>query len=532
MLLSPVQHPRGVIIAAAIGLTALVVPIWLSVRLAWKQSLADEQARVLTYASDGLARTDRLASKIDEAIQRLKNANLPPCSKAELDLMRRIDLDSNYIAAVGRVSGDTMLCDSLGTPPIALGPVSGYTENGHGQRLGVQLAFATQQPQPAVLDMFSKFGFAIVVDRSNALDSPKDPNGLLDLFRPSQPNPFSPATHQDKLHPGWYRSVAKGSTLTFVDSGYVIALARSRQYDVGIIAVSPLADVQQQVMHSALMFVPIGLICGVALAWTIFYLSRRTLALSSILRGAARRREFRVEYQPIVDLVSGRWVGAEALLRWQRDNRNVRPDLFVPAAEESGVITLITECVMEIVAQDLPALMALNPDFRVAINLSVADLKSARTTAQIAVLLQSSGAQARNLEVEATERGLMQDDDIRDAISGIRTMHVSASIDDFGTGYSSLSRLQMLDLDTLKIDKSFVDTIGTDGATSQVVLHIIKLAQSLSLEMVAEGVEHEYQMEFLRQKGVQRAQGWYFAKAMPIQSLCQALSRQSQNEVV
>ena len=222
---------------------------------------------------------------------------------------------------------------------------------------------------------------------------------------------------------------------------------------------------------------------------------------------------------------SRRWIGAEALVRWRRAGRIIRPDSFIPVAEESGAITLITECVASIVAADLPHFLAIDPDFQVAINLSPADLRSQTTLDMLKEILRAEGARPANLGIEATERGFLQEAEVHDHMGTIRSMGISVAIDDFGTGYSSLSRLQHLPLDTLKIDKSFVDTIGTDGVTSGVVPHIIEMAHSLKLEMVAEGVETEEQAGFLRQQGVRYAQGWLFARPMAIDKLCESLGR-------
>jgi sensor c-di-GMP phosphodiesterase-like protein len=199
------------------------------------------------------------------------------------------------------------------------------------------------------------------------------------------------------------------------------------------------------------------------------------------------------------------------------------PNHFISEAENSGVITLITACVAEIVAADLPALLAIDPDFHVAINISGPDLLTPATVPLLKKVLSTSHALPCNLQVEATERRFLQTAHSRWMIDSIRSLGISVAIDDFGTGYSGLSCLQTLGLDTIKIDKSFVETIGTDGATSQVVPHIIGMAHSLDLVIVAEGVETAAQADFLIKRRVHFAQGWLFARPMSLASLCGSL---------
>ena len=184
----------------------------------------------------------------------------------------------------------------------------------------------------------------------------------------------------------------------------------------------------------------------------------------------------------------------------------------------------------EIVAADLPALLAIDPDFYVAINLSGPDLLTTNTVQMLRTVIRTSHARPSNLHVEATERGFLKADQARWMIELIRSLGIAVSIDDFGTGYSSLSCLQTLDLDALKIDKAFVDTIGTDGATSQVVPHIIEMAHSLELAIVAEGIETAAQADFLRRRGVRFGQGWLFGKPMNIASLSASLHEQRRVE--
>jgi sensor c-di-GMP phosphodiesterase-like protein len=251
-----------------------------------------------------------------------------------------------------------------------------------------------------------------------------------------------------------------------------------------------------------------------------------------MLRRALKDGSLYVLYQPVVDLESRRVVGAEALVRWKSRAADMRPDYFIPQAEQCGMIQLITKQVLGMVARDMPNFLKMDPDFCVAVNFSAADLCDNRMIDAMDDFLRVSRARPENIEIEATERAFLQGPETAELIDALRAKGFTVAIDDFGTGYSSLSCLQSLSLDTLKIDRTFVETINTDGATSQVVLHIIEMAHSLHLEMVAEGVETEPQAQYLVKRGVRYAQGWHFGRPTDISRLCEQIRTNSVFEVL
>lgn len=196
----------------------------------------------------------------------------------------------------------------------------------------------------------------------------------------------------------------------------------------------------------------------------------------------------------------------------------VRPDLFIPLAEQSGLILPITDQLIDSVLHDLGPLLVQERSLHVAINLAAEDVSSGRFLPKLEMALRRSGVLPNQIWLEATERGFMQIDAACATVDRARALGHLAAIDDFGTGFSSLQHLQQLPLDILKIDKSFVDSIGADATAGPVTSHIIEMAKSLQLKMVAEGIETQAQLDYLRGQGVHFGQGWLFAKALPAEA--------------
>jgi diguanylate cyclase (GGDEF)-like protein len=243
--------------------------------------------------------------------------------------------------------------------------------------------------------------------------------------------------------------------------------------------------------------------------------ARAELALE--LRRALERDEFRLVYQPKIDLRSSRPCGAEALLRWHHPERGVLPPAqFVPLLEETGLIVAVGEWVIARACDDLNAWRrAGSRVLPVAVNLSARQFRQHGLDRRIGALLQAARIEPELIELEITESQLMEDPDHAVRVMGaLREAGIRAAIDDFGTGHSSLAYLTRLPVAALKIDRSFVADALTDSADAAIVRAIIDMAHTLDFTVVAEGVETVGQMVFLRQFGCQQGQGFLFARPM------------------
>ena len=241
------------------------------------------------------------------------------------------------------------------------------------------------------------------------------------------------------------------------------------------------------------------------------------LELESELRHALERGQFHLEYQPQLDLASGAVVGMEALLRWQHPQLGrVPPASFIGLAEEMGLITPIGDWVLRTACAQAHAWqLAGHGPLRLAVNLSARQFKQKNLLHAVAQALADTGLDAAHLELELTESMVMHDVEQATAIMAkLKALGVQLSIDDFGTGYSSLAYLRHFPIDVLKIDKTFVSDITHSMDDAAIVRAIISLAHSLRLKVIAEGVETEQQLAFLRRHGCDQMQGYLFSRPL------------------
>jgi EAL domain-containing protein (putative c-di-GMP-specific phosphodiesterase class I) len=235
------------------------------------------------------------------------------------------------------------------------------------------------------------------------------------------------------------------------------------------------------------------------------------------LRRAIERQEFQIYYQPIVSLLTGRITGFEALLRWHHPKRGlVSPTEFIPTAEETGLITPIGWWTLGEACRQLKVWQEQFPSTQpltMNVNLSCRQFTQPDLLEQIDKVLQETELAIGSLKLEITESVVMENPDlVKDVLLELKKRKIHLCIDDFGTGYSSLSRLHHFPISTLKIDRSFVSRIGALGENSEIVQAIVTLAQTLSMDVVAEGIEVSEQVSPLIALQCEYGQGYFFSR--------------------
>jgi diguanylate cyclase (GGDEF)-like protein len=245
--------------------------------------------------------------------------------------------------------------------------------------------------------------------------------------------------------------------------------------------------------------------------------SRRRLELEQELHGALERDELRLVYQPVFDTLSTRALGAEALLRWDSSLGPISPAEFIPIAEETGLVVPIGDWVLRTACRQAAAWRReFGSGLSVSVNLSARQLTRPGLAAQVMVALAEAGADPDDLVLEITEHGVLEDFAAAFRhLQEVRALGVRVAVDDFGTGWSSLSYLQRLPVDELKIDRSFVATLGVEGPSMAIVGSLVSLAHGLGLTVVAEGVETEEQLAELRRLNCDAVQGFLLARPAP-----------------
>lgn len=500
-------------IAASIALAfaAMLVPVVLGVYLAHRDANHREHRQVQALADAAVARLETVRQQAVDAVSEMEKLPQAHCSPAHLVQIRRISFAYRYVHDAGIYGHGRYLCSALlgvaKNRQLPLRAPDWQGQDGFGVWFDVDNPFGASRRTL----LFGRNGNYVSVDPEAYVDVDDLSLHSLAAVNTENGRVFAATSGADRaqMEMAWQLDGEMN------DENWIYVVRKSSLLPLAVVVKAPRPHLLADWRALLTAWLLAGLAFGLVLGGLVFRMLAHRFSTQGELQSAVRRREFVVHYQPIISLASGQCVGAEALVRWRQRGRLVRPDLFIPFAEQAGLIQPITDQVLDLIVTEMGPYLRSRPDFYISINVSAEDLKTRRFLQVLTARLMDTGIAPRQLRIEATERGFMDADTSRETIQAFRDAGHPVYIDDFGTGYSSLSYLQSFKVDVLKIDKSFVDTIGQDAASSNVAPHIIAMAHALGLEIVAEGIEHEAQAAYLREHGTQFGQGWLFAKAMP-----------------
>jgi sensor c-di-GMP phosphodiesterase-like protein len=507
-----------------LAVIAVLAPVAAALLLARQQSFAGERRKSQWIAQDIVRRADHTNAQLLNAHTRLRAIAAPPCSADAIRQMASVMLRFEMLQGAGFVRGNGLLCTTSGanTPPIDLGPPD--FDGGHHALVHTDVRLPAA-PETRLIAFTGPSGYTMFVHPGLALDVSLPAEGMtVGVVGITTGRIYNARGPIDRAVLGPF---LRDRLTSYIYGDLLVSIEPSHDGDYAGFVLRPLRGMTPDFRYYAIVLLPLAIVCGGLLIVLLRLVVRSEMSFGTVIRRALRANQFYLEYQPLVALDTGRWVGAEVLVRWRRGGEDVRPDSFIPYMEETGLIEELTAHVFACLAAETGEDLRRRPDFYLSINIASADLKGGLLLYLDEKLLKETGCSPRQFIIEATERSLIDVQSGAGTLDAARVRGLRVALDDFGTGYSSLSYLQQYPLDYIKIDKSFVDSVHKGAATSRVVSHIIAMAHDLGLELVAEGVETTEQAEFLRREGVRYAQGWLFARSMSWTALIAGLSKQA-----
>ena len=501
----------GVSVAAFAGV-ALVFSsaLW----FLWHDSVTAEEAVLSGLAQSLGERTEGVILDTRNLLERLDRLPGPRCAVPHLRAMEEAAATRPYLRAIGHWRADTRQCGVGFMQTIALKPPK-------ADRIypsGVIAWWPGPQTEVGGVPHF--------LMRYGNHDAAIDPRRLVEIGPVGARQVglwlehlrlVSEPARADLPAPA---SVPVGVNVDRAGGRIVSRFSRNALLPIDIVAIEPFGSFWDRHLRTLAVGSTAGLVLASAWLFAVIRFTRKKLSLSAELREALAQGRIAVHYQPIVELASGRCVGAEALARWTRhDGESISPEVFIPLAEREGLVSAITMTTIDTVIRDLRMLRARSPELAIHVNLAAQDLKCQAFGHALAERLATAGLPTGAIHLEITERAWINSDAARTAVQALRSRGHQIAIDDFGTGYSSLSYLETFELDVLKIDKSFVAAIDTsEAAMGQVIGHVIKMARSLGLRTIAEGVETRTQRRWLIDRGVTCGQGFLFSEPLPAEA--------------
>ncbi len=485
------------IFAAFTSITTTLYISWIFAETSSKQYLQEIADRTTLRAT----RSFEEGYQILQDLQKLQNI---PCSNNHIEQMRKIVFNSLNIEEVGYFENGFLKCTSWGpvSSKISIDPPDFIDKNNVHMYLDIRPIIS--QAHSVISLLYESYN--LLINPVRFTDIITDPGIQIALVL----NNGKIVSQNNNPDPEIITQILENK---YEGMDQVLV---SNKDNISVVVIEPRKYVIFRWYDEIKMLLPLGLLIMFSCICIIVWLTSRRLSPLGVLKSAISKKEFMVHYQPLNDLNTGVCIGAEALIRWERpDGSWERPDSFITLAENNNLIRPITEHVVNSIINDVGKFLIANKDLHISVNISATDFKTGHVLDLINDKLSTIAIKPEQIWLEITEQECMNIYEVKRTISKAREMGYSIAIDDFGTGYSSLSYLQDLPLNAIKIDKTFVDSLLINSTINPVIEHIISIAKTLQLTLIAEGIETQGQADYLRKHGVEYAQGWFFAKAMP-----------------
>ena len=492
----------------------VLLPVMLSLWFAHIRAVKETGIHLRSFAQLALDKTELVIGQVDQVRSAAEKYHGQVCSPEHRNYMLNIIRGSLYVADLIYARGEQFLCSTAFYPTqsYAISPPE------YKKKPAISIYYYRDTPfYPGYKMVYMQKGnYVAVVNPLSYSEVMSDDSTLAYGIYDTVTGLFFSVSDQADLQT--LDKLVRKNDLTFQENGRFYTIDHSDKRPIAIIVSTSSDTYFQYLYHQATLTLPLGMICSIII---LLMWSRTRQEFNSprrMLHRALTKHQLELHYQPIIDIKNGQCVGAEALLRWPGFNGPVMsPAEFIPLAEKEGMIERVTDYVVDEVFNDLGEFLAAWPHLYISINLSAVDFHSSRLIALITNKTREHSVRAEQIKIEVTERGFIDVPKTTPVIQAFRHAGYEVAIDDFGTGYSNLHNLYSLNVDILKIDKSFIDTLTTNSTSHLIAEHIIEMAHSLRLKIIAEGVETAEQVTWLLKRGVQYCQGWHFAKALPPQ---------------
>ena len=468
--------------------------------------------RLSAYADQILQHEEEITAETIAITDQAHTSPYPPCSPEDIALLRRLTFSARFLKDVGRIDTHSFFCSAttgkLPKPVPLLTP--DFTL---GSNIRIYKNYPLVVPAGDHGEISSNGNSDVVIAPDNFSGFPQKPvHYTVGVAGPSLQNParktfLTTVAKAEPVPPGVLES-----RNTVYAAGILFRARCSHQYAVCAVADISLGELWQENRLLLDGYMIAGGAAGISCATVLLTMGRKRRSHTNQLKRAILMDKLSVVYQPIVELSTHRIVGAEALARWiDEDGESIRPETIIQLAEAEGFVSEITRFILTRALEEVSSVFANNPSFQLSINLAPSDLADPRLLLLLDERIDGTIVRPANVAFELSERATSDRETAIASIRRLRERGHATYIDEFGTGYSNLAYLTELHVDGIKINRSFISTIGAGDITASIVPQILAVAKALNLTVVVQGIEREDQAAYFATNDARiLGQGWFF----------------------